>query len=201
MKIKWNKYTWYSKLSAVIFFIGILPAWTFYLGTQYEKTIIAVDSHEYNGTPNIIPRSQNEIIDVASNNGDSDDNVTPLYLGDHRSFLIDSKNIEQGYSSDDLHLLSQIGHAFGEPFTEVLNFPSAGGDNSGIGSSSEPQYSYTSKLTVLTKTTHGWPDIKIITKGTNINPDSNKAFATNTTHISHFNGKEYMEIGVVPVSN
>lgn len=38
MKIEWNKVTWYSKLAAVILFIGILPVWTFYLGTQYEKT-------------------------------------------------------------------------------------------------------------------------------------------------------------------
>lgn len=38
MSIKWNKYTWYSKLLAVIFFIGVLPAWTFYLGMQYEAT-------------------------------------------------------------------------------------------------------------------------------------------------------------------
>jgi hypothetical protein len=39
MYIKWNQYTWYSKLAAAIFFIIILPAWTFYLGTEYEKTV------------------------------------------------------------------------------------------------------------------------------------------------------------------
>ncbi|MDQ3089958.1 MAG: hypothetical protein M3Q24_02300 [bacterium] len=37
--IIWNRVTTYSKFLAVIFFIGILPAWTFYLGTQYQKTI------------------------------------------------------------------------------------------------------------------------------------------------------------------
>lgn len=36
--IRWNEVTWYSKLAAVIFFIIVLPVWTFYLGIQYEKT-------------------------------------------------------------------------------------------------------------------------------------------------------------------
>jgi len=36
--IKWNEYTWYSRLAALLFFIAILPAWTFYMGTQYEMT-------------------------------------------------------------------------------------------------------------------------------------------------------------------
>ena len=37
MKIKWNKVTWYSKLAAIIFFIGVLPATTFYLGMAYQE--------------------------------------------------------------------------------------------------------------------------------------------------------------------
>jgi uncharacterized protein YecT (DUF1311 family) len=36
--IIWNKVTWYSKLLAVIFFIGVLPAWTFCIGRQYQET-------------------------------------------------------------------------------------------------------------------------------------------------------------------
>lgn len=44
MKIKWNEYTWYSKLSAAIFFILVLPAWTFYIGTQYEATMEVIGS-------------------------------------------------------------------------------------------------------------------------------------------------------------
>ncbi len=35
--IEWNKVTWYSKLAAIIFFIGILPVLTFYIGTQYQE--------------------------------------------------------------------------------------------------------------------------------------------------------------------
>jgi len=38
MNIKWNTITWYSKLLAIIFFIGILPAWTFYVGMKYQKS-------------------------------------------------------------------------------------------------------------------------------------------------------------------
>jgi hypothetical protein len=36
--IKLNEVTWYSKLAAVIFFIGVLPVLTFYIGIQYQKT-------------------------------------------------------------------------------------------------------------------------------------------------------------------
>ncbi len=41
--IKWNKVTWYSKFAAVIFFLLILPIWTFCLGRYYEKTLIAIE--------------------------------------------------------------------------------------------------------------------------------------------------------------
>jgi len=37
--IIWNRVTWYSKYLALIFFTIIFPIWTFYLGTQYEKTV------------------------------------------------------------------------------------------------------------------------------------------------------------------
>lgn len=39
MKIKFNKVTWYSKLAAVIFFIAILPIWTFYIGARYQEAV------------------------------------------------------------------------------------------------------------------------------------------------------------------
>ncbi len=35
--IKFNEVTWYSKLAAVIFFIGVLPVITFCIGVQYEN--------------------------------------------------------------------------------------------------------------------------------------------------------------------
>ncbi len=37
MRIKWNEYTWYSKLAAAVFFIVIFPGWMFYLGQQYNE--------------------------------------------------------------------------------------------------------------------------------------------------------------------
>lgn len=36
--IKFNEVTWYSKLSAIILFLLLLPILTFYIGTEYEKT-------------------------------------------------------------------------------------------------------------------------------------------------------------------
>jgi len=41
--IKFNEVTWYSKLAAVIFFIGILPVLTFYIGTQYQRVHMMSD--------------------------------------------------------------------------------------------------------------------------------------------------------------
>ena len=35
--MKFNEVTWYSKLSALIFFLGFFPALTFYIGTQYQE--------------------------------------------------------------------------------------------------------------------------------------------------------------------
>jgi len=50
-QIKWREYTWYSKLSALIFFVIVLPALTFYVGVQYEKTQnFLKEIAEYNST-------------------------------------------------------------------------------------------------------------------------------------------------------
>ena len=35
--MKFNEVTWYSKLAAIIFFIGVLPSLTFYIGVRYEQ--------------------------------------------------------------------------------------------------------------------------------------------------------------------
>jgi hypothetical protein len=40
--IKWNKVTWYSRLLALILFLLVIPVLTFYIGTQYEKTVIVL---------------------------------------------------------------------------------------------------------------------------------------------------------------
>ena len=39
MNIKWNEVTWYSWTASILFFLLILPSWTFYLGTVYQKAI------------------------------------------------------------------------------------------------------------------------------------------------------------------
>ncbi len=40
--IEFNKVTWYSKLAALLFFIIVMPVWMFYVGVQYEKTILSL---------------------------------------------------------------------------------------------------------------------------------------------------------------
>jgi hypothetical protein len=37
-EIKWHEVTWYSKLGAIILFLGVVPVLCFYIGTQYELT-------------------------------------------------------------------------------------------------------------------------------------------------------------------
>ncbi|MBY0538450.1 hypothetical protein K2P47_03575 [Patescibacteria group bacterium] len=40
--ITFNKVTWYSKLLAIVFFLGVIPALSFYVGMQYQATIDVV---------------------------------------------------------------------------------------------------------------------------------------------------------------
>jgi len=44
--IKWNQYTWYSRLVTLIFFAGVFPALAFYIGIQYEKTLQTIYDSE-----------------------------------------------------------------------------------------------------------------------------------------------------------
>jgi hypothetical protein len=57
MNIKWNECTWYSKLAAIIFFIGIFPVWTFYLGMKYEEIFLFGKTSEVS-LPNIVTSSR-----------------------------------------------------------------------------------------------------------------------------------------------
>ncbi len=36
--VQWHEVTWYSKLGAIIIFVGVVPALSFYIGTQYQLT-------------------------------------------------------------------------------------------------------------------------------------------------------------------
>ncbi len=49
--IKWNEVTWYSKLLAIIFFIGVLPMLSFYVGNKYGEV------KEQMNQPSVIPVS------------------------------------------------------------------------------------------------------------------------------------------------
>ncbi len=35
--MQWNQVTWYSRLGAIILFVGVIPALCFYIGMQYER--------------------------------------------------------------------------------------------------------------------------------------------------------------------
>jgi hypothetical protein len=59
--IKWNEVTWYSKLAAIIVFLLFLPILTFYIGTQYQKTI---DQNLDNVSSYILPL--NKVSDLGS---------------------------------------------------------------------------------------------------------------------------------------
>lgn len=41
-KIQWNEITWYSRLIAIVIFFGVVPAVSFYIGTQYQETLNTV---------------------------------------------------------------------------------------------------------------------------------------------------------------
>jgi hypothetical protein len=57
MKIVFNEVTWYSKLAAVIFFIGVLPVLTFCIGKQYGEVMALSNQPIYNS-----PDPQNIVI-------------------------------------------------------------------------------------------------------------------------------------------
>ena len=41
--IEYNRVTWYSKLLAIIVFLLIIPAVSFYLGRKYQETVSTVN--------------------------------------------------------------------------------------------------------------------------------------------------------------
>lgn len=49
--IIFTEVTWYSKLAAVIFFIGFLPVLTFYIGMKYQEVISITSVSEYLSAP------------------------------------------------------------------------------------------------------------------------------------------------------
>lgn len=37
--IEWNRVTWYSRVLALVIFLGLIPVISFYIGGEYQKTI------------------------------------------------------------------------------------------------------------------------------------------------------------------
>lgn len=44
MKIEFNKVTWYSRLTAEIVFLLVIPVLAFYIGRQFESVITLYDT-------------------------------------------------------------------------------------------------------------------------------------------------------------
>jgi hypothetical protein len=55
--MKWNEVTWYSRLGAIILFVGVLPVLIFYIGVVYERVQNPNPLPVY--TTNVITRTKN----------------------------------------------------------------------------------------------------------------------------------------------
>lgn len=44
--IEWNKVTWYSKITGMFVFLGIVPVIAFFIGIQYGFTVIEISSSQ-----------------------------------------------------------------------------------------------------------------------------------------------------------
>lgn len=55
--LRLSEVTWYSKLIAITFFLGILPSWAFYIGMIYQQTIDISEAGEIVTDKKFIPRS------------------------------------------------------------------------------------------------------------------------------------------------
>jgi hypothetical protein len=66
--VKWNEVTWYSKLGAIILFVGVIPALSFYIGMQYQAVKDMQDStkHEISFTPKIFQASSSPPMNIPS---------------------------------------------------------------------------------------------------------------------------------------
>ncbi len=79
--IKWNEITWYSRLGAIILFLAIIPALSFYIGTQYELAMTA--------------EAQGAIVSGSTENPTP--NLQQIYFSDRTNF-------ETGYEKDATHV-------------------------------------------------------------------------------------------------
>jgi hypothetical protein len=111
-KVKWHKVTWYSKLSAVIFFIGILPIWTFYLGTQYELTMmVAENTYDDESVSVQLPIHHNDTDEGVADTVNYDNN-TPNRIHDNFTVKFDEQSSLSGpqlaFKKDDITMKSDF---------------------------------------------------------------------------------------------
>jgi hypothetical protein len=136
--IKWNKVTWYSRLGAIILFIGVVPVLTFYVGVQYQLTLSSQQlqtphsSAQPTASKSVLPSSsrKNEGTDsYSSPNGEytamtysnedgaietyildkQGNKITPLYCGAFDSWSPDSSKIK-------VYIQSECGYTTNEQY-------------------------------------------------------------------------------------
>ncbi len=97
--IKWNEYTWYSKLAAIIFFMAVLPVWTFFIGMRYQETR---DLLSKSAGDIYIPVVQHQnIIKPATNNASStslsdEQIISSIEKAEHVKLTKDSNGVYNG---------------------------------------------------------------------------------------------------------
>ncbi len=69
MEIKFHEVTWYSKLLAVVFLLGIFPMFVFWLGRHYEQVVNEnVQIAVYSAIPSTdVPRPSTSLCDTQTN--------------------------------------------------------------------------------------------------------------------------------------
>jgi len=122
-RVRWNEVTWYSKLGAIIVFLGVIPALSFYFGAQYQAiqdTLLSAKVAVLPSPPNyqITPVAGKELPShftckddkSISNIKYGDDESVTLSLSDGRTLKLaqefDSRSI---FRSDDLSIVFDNG--------------------------------------------------------------------------------------------
>lgn len=112
MSIKFNEVTWYSKLGAIILFILVVPCLTFYIGRQYEATMMVTENVERTGGSPFLANDKPAQTSSAGN---------PLNL----TCSIDNENVTLVNGSSKESIPGSVGsletHAFGSPVYGDLN--------------------------------------------------------------------------------
>ena len=58
--IKFNEVTWYSRLGAIILFVGVVPASVFYIGVEYGRFMQLEENLTSSSNTNIIQKSPSQ---------------------------------------------------------------------------------------------------------------------------------------------